>query len=448
MTGKPLITCLDQEGGYVGRFREREILYPAPMALSASRSDAFLFSAGYYPNRLLMEHGINMNLSPVLDVGVNPFNPSLGPRSFSKSTSEVIRCYEKWMKGARKSGLLITAKHFPGKGRSHTDSHLVLPKVDASLKELRRCDLKPFKKAVDSGIDAVMTSHAWYAGIEKKTLPGTFSRKINHDLLRSSLKFQGILVSDDLEMGAIAGNYDLGKAAVDAVKSGVDAVLVCKEPKYIRRVFQALTKAVESGEIGADVIQESRKRKSIIKQKIVRIQKKAKEISLRDLKRDSLRVLNKESPKALNVLKGKKWLPVAEGKKVTAVIPERHPRILVEDRKNELRDFEVLLRKAGQKKRTDIILYKDLNDLKRKIKKKGLSDHILFFSSDLFKDVVQQSAFDLLSKSGGKISVILVKNPVDYSYVKDRCLTAIATYCFTYDIQSSLIRLYFGLKDI
>ncbi len=366
-SGQPLITCLDQEGGYVGRFRDRAILYPSPMALTAAGSKDFLFSAGYYSSLLLRSRGLNMNLAPVLDICTNPFNPSLGPRSFSSRPGQVVRSAKEWIRGAQKAGLLLSVKHFPGKGRAQRDSHLELPEVKARKKDFFETDLVPFKKILTEKFDAVMTSHAWYSCLEKHRKPGTFSQAINSDLLRNTIGHRGLLITDDLEMGAIKKNYDLGSAAVMAVKSGVDAVLVCKSPLQIKKVFKALYQAVENGDIGEGLIKESLLRKALVRKKILKLSSEKKQISPDKIKEASLRVLTKNCSRSLTVLKGRRFLPVNRDRELTIVFSGVYPRILVEDRMNEWKDFRILLKKKCSGVQTKLIVYKSYQDFLRKI---------------------------------------------------------------------------------
>ena len=438
--GMPLIICVDQEGGYVGRFRKREILYPSPMALNASNSKKYLHSAGYFPNLFLRWMGFNTNLGPVLDVYTNPLNPSLGPRSFAGDPASVVKSSREWIKGAKKTGMLLTAKHFPGKGRSKKDSHLDLPKVKAIKKNILNYDLIPFKDAVKNGIDMVMTSHAWYTCFEKRKKPATLSKKINTDLLRKIMKFKGLLLTDDIEMQAIGKNYSVGEAAVKAIKSGADAVLVCKSKKNIHNVFDAIYKSIVNGEICLDLIEKSMKRKNIIRNRILRMMKKTIDDDLfkRERKR-SIDIQKKESHKVITVIKGRNNIPFKKEEKILAVIPFKHPRILVEDRKNELIDFKKLLEKKGYNKRIRFILYKSIGQLKRKIEKSDKNNLILLLTNDLFNDKLQKDAFDYISLKFNKVTGVIVKNPVDKRYLLKKCAVLIATYCFTYDVQSALV---------
>jgi beta-glucosidase-like glycosyl hydrolase len=443
-SGRPLMICLDQEGGYVGRFRDRQALFPGPMALAASRSETLLRAAGYFTGLFLRQRGINTNLAPVLDVYQNPHNPSLGPRSFSSDPSEVARLAGEWLTGARRSGILSVGKHFPGKGKAGRDSHLSLPMIRASKRKLMKEDIAPFRALAGKGLDAIMSSHAWYAAFSRRCSPGTLTRSINHSLLRDVMKFRGLLLSDDMEMGAIMENYAVGDAAVSAVRSGVDAVLVCKGPDSIRTVFEALCRAVAAGGIPADVMRESLGRKKTAWKRFRSILRRSRGDRPSSCDREqALDVLRRESPRCITVLKGQSSLPLARERKCVAFLPGRHPRILVEDRKNELRDMKEILRRRRLTSRIGLFTYSDIPGLRRRIRRLSRDAVAIFFASDLYKDDFQKEAFRAVSGRFRDVVTIAVKNPADAAAVAGRSLAVVATYCMTADIQSALVDLLF-----
>jgi beta-N-acetylhexosaminidase len=171
--------------------------------------------------------GIDVNFAPVLDVDSNPRNPVIGDRAFSEDPHTAAALGIAFAKGSLSRGILPVGKHFPGHGDTSADSHEELPVVRAGRQTLLRRELLPFRRAARAGIPALMTAHVLYPALDR-AVPAILSRKILHDLLRERLRFRGAVISDALEMKAIADRYGIGEAAVLAVTAGCDVVLVCR----------------------------------------------------------------------------------------------------------------------------------------------------------------------------------------------------------------------------
>jgi beta-N-acetylhexosaminidase len=172
--------------------------------------------------------GYNTLLAPCVDVNSNPENPIIGMRSFGGRTADVARHAAAAVLGAREGGALTTAKHFPGHGNTLTDSHRGLPRVERSRKEIDEIDLPPFRAAVAAGVDIVMTSHILYPAVDPKN-PATLSFAILRELLRKEMGFDGVILSDSMNMGAIRKNYRPEEAATSALRSGVDMIMLAEE---------------------------------------------------------------------------------------------------------------------------------------------------------------------------------------------------------------------------
>jgi beta-N-acetylhexosaminidase len=434
-----LIICVDQEGGYVARFRDNDILYPSPMALSASRSSRFIYHAGFYSNLYLRALGVNMNLAPVLDVYGIPHNPTLGPRSFSDDIKRVIECSTQWIKGAMDTGIMVVGKHFPGKGQAGKDSHVSLPVITVDKNKLIKKDITPFRKAITKNVPALMTSHAWYRCFEKKIRPGTLSPSINRALLRECLGFSGLLLSDDMEMGAITENYEIGNASIMAIGSGVDALLVCKNPDNISNAYNSIYSAIRRGIISSDIIKESLERKSKIDEQIQEAAKRYKIPHIMKIKEESRKILLRGSRKVITVLKGNNLFPVDREKEIVFLSYSRYPSIIAEDRKDEIRNLILLLKIKCDVNLPRVILYNSLADIEIKAAKLNERSLIFFIARDLYGDEVQRESFDLLCRKFKHIYTVIVKNPLDFQFVMQGSKACIATYCLTYDILSSLI---------
>ncbi|HEX2720097.1 MAG TPA: glycoside hydrolase family 3 N-terminal domain-containing protein, partial [Candidatus Deferrimicrobium sp.] len=185
--------------------------------------------------------GIDMNFAPVLDVDSNPRNPVIGDRAFSSDPGAAAVLGIAFAKGSLSRGILPVGKHFPGHGDTSADSHFELPVVRAGKETLLHRELLPFRRAARAGIPALMTAHVMYPALDR-ALPATLSRKILHDLLRKRMRFRGAILSDALEMKAIADRYGIGEAAALAVTAGCDVVLVCRGEDEQAETIDRLTR--------------------------------------------------------------------------------------------------------------------------------------------------------------------------------------------------------------
>jgi beta-N-acetylhexosaminidase len=229
--GNPLpLIAVDQEGGRVARLIDPPFTrFPPARACSlfCCRNKSVAEAVGAATAAELRAVGIDVNFAPVLDVDSNPRNPVIGDRAFSEEPHTAAALGIAFAKGSLSRGILPVGKHFPGHGDTSADSHEELPVVRAGRRTLLRRELLPFRRAARAGIPALMTAHVLYPALDR-ALPATLSRKILHDLLREQLRFRGAVISDALEMKAIADRYGIGEAAVLAVTAGCDVVLVCR----------------------------------------------------------------------------------------------------------------------------------------------------------------------------------------------------------------------------
>ena len=229
--GNPLpLIAVDQEGGRVARFKDPPFTrFPPARACSlfCCRNESVAEAVGAAIAAELRAVGIDMNFAPVLDVDSNPRNPVIGDRAFSEDPNGAAALGIAFAKGSLSRGVLPVGKHFPGHGDTSADSHKELPVVRAGKRTLLLRELLPFRRAARAGIPALMTAHVMYPALDR-ALPATLSRKILHDLLRERMRFRGAIISDALEMKAIADRYGIGEAAVLAVTAGCDVVLVCR----------------------------------------------------------------------------------------------------------------------------------------------------------------------------------------------------------------------------
>jgi beta-N-acetylhexosaminidase len=254
----PLFVAINHEGGIVVRITEGVTGFPGNMAIAATGQPDYAYQAAALSAQELRAMGINMNLAPVLDVNDNPLNPIIGVRSFGESPDLVADLGQKTIRGFQQNGVIAVAKHFPGHGSAAIDSHVGLPVIDKPLSQLEQVELAPFQMAVDEGIEAIMTAHIVVPALDPTpNLPASLSTAILTGILRQRMGFKGIIVTDSLGMGAIAGRWGQAQAAVEAVKAGADVVLSTGPLEAQAGMLQALMAAVDNDEISLARIDES-----------------------------------------------------------------------------------------------------------------------------------------------------------------------------------------------
>lgn len=265
-----LCVAVDHEGGRVHRLPKPVTHFP-PMSVLGTfyqriPSTKVAREVGKVMGRELKALGFDFNFAPVLDVNTNPLNPVIGDRSFGNRAELVAVAGGHFIEGLQQMGVAACGKHFPGHGDTDTDSHEVLPRLPHNLKRLRALELVPFRMAVEKNVAAIMTAHVVYNGLDKG-LPATFSVKLIRDLLREELQFQGLVVSDDLSMEAIASHWKMEEACIQAFLAGCDLLIIGKNPQAQILAIQTFMKAVEKGEIPKVRIEESFERIQKFKQK-------------------------------------------------------------------------------------------------------------------------------------------------------------------------------------
>ena len=245
----PLWVSVDQEGGRVARLRRPFTEWPAMATLGRSGDDAL---AGRFARALAREMlavGISLDFAPVLDIRTNPANTVIGDRALGDRPEVVARLGAVIVRALQEEGLAACGKHFPGHGDTAGDSHDTLPVVDHPPDRLRAVELVPFRAAIEAGVSSIMSAHVLVPAIDE-VRPSTLSPAVMEGILRNELGFEGVILSDDLQMRAIADGYTVERAIVGAVAAGCDAVLVCGPDHDVHaRALEALVHAVEAEEL-------------------------------------------------------------------------------------------------------------------------------------------------------------------------------------------------------
>jgi beta-N-acetylhexosaminidase len=241
----PPLIAVDQEGGRVARLGPPVLTVPPMLALARTGNLDLVRRVARAQARELSALGFTMNFAPVLDVNTCETNPIIGDRAFGSDPREVVRYGVAYVRGLQDGEVLACGKHFPGHGDTSKDSHLELPVVAHGRARLDECELLPFRAAIGAGVAALMSAHVEYPALDKG-VPATMSRAICASLLRAELGFDGALLSDDLEMKAVADRYSIEEAAVEAVWAGCDGLLICSDEDRQARAHEALVRRAEA----------------------------------------------------------------------------------------------------------------------------------------------------------------------------------------------------------
>ena len=266
-SGDPLLISVDQEGGRVQRIKAPAEHYPPMFSFARQEDEAAAEAAhalGEKMARELLSWGFDIDFAPVLDVHTNAANPIIGDRAFSDEPEAAALRALAFSRGMLAGGILTCGKHFPGHGDTATDSHLSLPRLDHDLSRLRAVELLPFERAIEAKLPMIMTAHVVFAALDE-TVPATLSRKVITGLLREELGYSGVVVSDDLDMKAIADNFGVGDAAVAAVDAGCDVLLLCRNRNHQEEARTALHKKASTSSAFRDRISQSAARVRLLR---------------------------------------------------------------------------------------------------------------------------------------------------------------------------------------
>lgn len=237
----PMFIAIDQEGGTVARLRKPHFKeFPGVPALK-NESDATIFSRDMASE--LSKLGINMNMAPVMDVAPKNIDSIMSKRIFSTNPGQVGKMGRIIIEQHQKQNIMAVAKHFPGIGRTTLDSHLDMPELETTKKDLESFDLIPFKAALDAKVSGIMLSHIRYTGIDPEW-PASLSPSIVHGLLRKQMGFNGIIMTDDLDMGAIKNHYDIHTVIRQILAADVDLALICHKGPNIEIAFKEIKKNI------------------------------------------------------------------------------------------------------------------------------------------------------------------------------------------------------------
>jgi len=326
----PLLIALDQEGGMVMRIEQGVTPIPAAMAYQAG-SEADCEALSRIGADEMRQLGINMLLAPVLDINNNPANPVIGVRAYGEDADTVVRFGMAAMRGQQSTGMLVTAKHFPGHGDTATDTHYGSACVPHGLARLRAVELRPFAAAIGAGVDAIMTAHVAFPAIEADpALPATLSHAVLTGLLRQEMGYDGVIVSDCLEMAAIADGIGVAAGALATLRAGADLILISHTYERQQAAIAAVAAALADGSLPAERLAEAAARLRALRQRAALADWRARAaLPLRLMQADALALAAKVQQAALRT-EGD-FRPLAPALPVTLITVEVRARSEIDE---------------------------------------------------------------------------------------------------------------------
>ena len=402
----PLVS-IDQEGGMVVRLF-KDVTFPAsPLTTSATSIPFAPFSTGKIIGTDMLKHGISINLAPCLEINENLSNPLVNVRGYGATKEIVLNNAGMFVEGVQESGALSCIKHFPGAGSSTKDSHLELPIINDLKEDLLNYNMYPFVHLTKS--DALMTSHCIYSSFDE--IPSTLSKVLLTEVLRKQIGFNGLIISDGMEMNAIKDYYGLGNGCVMALNAGCDLLLLCHEYELQKEAFDAVKEAVDKGII----------LRSTLEEKVERINK-AKEKVLPYLEKyfieDDYKVIEAEHQlmeeivdNSYTLIKGKapyltdKTLIISSNAKVGSIVEDEFDdRNLTNALKHNFINNKVLKFESSVLFKEEVLSI--INNY----------NNIIFYSYDAYCDEVQKDLINCLLDTEKEVFIVSIKGPIDMKY--------------------------------
>ena len=431
---KPFIAS-DEESGMVSRFKDITTNFPGNMSVGSVNDKDLAFDYAFYLGKELLDIGVNMNISPVLDINTNYKNPVIGIRAFSDKTEVVCDMGDAVISGFNKSNIISVGKHFPGHGDTETDSHLGLPVVSHDLDRLKSIELQPFISAIKNNIPAIMISHIVVSKIDDK-LPASCSKKIITDLLEKELGYQGLIITDCFEMDAIAKHIGINKAIIKSIKAGANIIDISHTKEKQISAVTAVYDAVISGELDENIIDKS-------VEKILRLKNNIKDnnFDINIIKKESIKISRAISEKSIKLIFGEKP-EITDKTLFISVIP--FASTPAEDDPDKLSLGEYLLNKE-KINNIDICHEIDDNQIKKLLEISSNYDNIIFIMSDAYIYSRQRVLYSKLLETSKNLTIISMKTPYDIEELP-KCNNYINAFEYTINSMESLAKYLFNRK--
>jgi len=415
--GIPLFIGIDQEGGMVTRIQQGATFFPGAMTLAANGSIDDTYQIADYMGYELKKLGVNMNFAPVLDVNNNPKNPVIGVRSFSDDPKVVSEFGSAYIKGMQ-NHVIATGKHFPGHGDTVVDSHLGMPKVDYDRERLEQVEFVPFKKAIGDGLLAMMSSHIDFPALTKNGYPTTLSKEVMTDLLRDEFRFEGLIVTDGMQMKAIADNYGTVNASLMAVEAGVNIYCICHSRELQIESLKYIKEAVESGKVSEAVIDERVKRILDFKRTFVEpvaLDETYEDVRDSIMSQEALDLSYKVVEGAASLVKGQP-LKLKSKALFVGIMPKA--TTIADERLGHHDMFEMIEKEMESLDVVKLSIRPDEKDIELVYQKAAEYDQLIIttYNGNVYQE--QISLIDKLSNLKKEMHVIALRNPYDLYYSK------------------------------
>lgn len=407
VTGSFPLVSIDQEGGMVVRLF-KDVTFPAsPMTTSSTKLENAPFITGEIIGRDMLKLGVNLNLAPCLEVNENLMNPLVNVRGYAASKETVLKNATLFVEGLQKSGALSCIKHYPGAGSSTKDSHWELPIIEDSKETLLNYNMYPFVNLMKS--DCLMSSHCIYKAFDE--FPSTLSKVLLTETLRNKYGFEGLIISDGMEMKAISDHYGIGKGSVMALNAGCDILLLCHEFSEQKEAFDAVKKAVLNKEIDIELLKEKVRRINKAKEKVSNYQKLYFKEEDYIIIEEEHKIMKQIVNQSYTLIKGTKphindeTLVIASNVRVSSIAEDEFDnRNLISVLKQAFPNNEVI----------NIKSIENIDDfIKNEITK---YNNVLIYSYDACYDKKQQEIINKVLDCNIETHVISLKGPVDRQY--------------------------------
>ncbi|MBV9615536.1 MAG: beta-N-acetylhexosaminidase [Ktedonobacteraceae bacterium] len=440
----PLLIAIDQENGIVQRMGEAVTLFPGNMALGAIGSERIAFEVALATGRELKASGINMNLAPVVDVNNNPANPVIGVRSFGEDASLVARLGSAMVRGYQDAGVIACLKHFPGHGDTAVDSHLALPTIPYSLERLDAVELVPFKSGIKAGAESVMIAHIDFpALVGNDSLPATLSSAVIQGLLREKLGYNGVIVSDCLEMRAVSDTFGTEGSSVMVLQAGSDLVLVSHHYEQQRGSFEAIKAAVQVGTLSPLAVKQAAERILDLKARYLSWDDATPDIDYRAHAQLQDRVYELSTTLVRNE---DALLPLhlEAGENIVIVSPQRNSISKVEDRYYSDTALLEIVRQYHSNGKLLPVASED--DYQKVLQETRETDIFIVATVNAHLDEGQASIVRFLVSSGRRVIGIAIRNPYDL-LAFPQLRTYLVTYEYTRPALLAAMRVLFGERE-
>ena len=417
---------IDQEGGWVTRFYEGAGMISGAMSYAAmGATHEKMFGVGEKLGRILRALGCNVNNAPSLDINLNPNNPIIGTRSYGDNKEQVSRLGVSFAKGLEKSGVISACKHFPGHGNVHGDTHIEAVVNDSSQEFLSENDFATFKEAIDEGVGALMTAHVTFPALSME--PATVSYEIMTKLLREQMGFEGVVITDAMEMNAVRKHYQNGEGYVKAIEAGCDQILIYTYyEERVKEAFEAVYEAVKSGRITEKRLDESIER--IERQKIkYNISSAEPDIELAEklvFSQKDIAEIYEDKVKSITCIKNDGILSELKDKKTLCIAPDWQLRRGVEEAKTGVLSFAETFGKVFE----NAVIQKLSPE--NAVPFEGDYDVAVVGIFNFASSPEQAEVLNFLKQKGIPVAAVLLNSPYEYKYVSG-CNGVVTCYEYT-----------------